>query len=146
LKVDMKFARTRSAGMIGVVALMTLALALTACGDDPDVPPLPSPTEAREVTTPPAEQPPGTSPASFTPPDTVRVAIEQAARDAGVEPDAVELIKFEAHDFPDASLGCPKPGMAYAQVVTPGYVVHLRVNGQDHDYRVSMRSRVVQCF
>ena len=33
-------------------------------------------------------------------------------------------------DWRDSSLGCPKPGVAYLDVITPGHRVTLRANGQ----------------
>ena len=35
-----------------------------------------------------------------------------------------------AIDWRDSSLGCPKPGMAYLEVITPGHKVMLSVDGQ----------------
>lgn len=32
--------------------------------------------------------------------------------------------------WPDASVGCPEPGQAYAQVLTPGHKITLRANGK----------------
>lgn len=40
-------------------------------------------------------------------------------------------------DWPDASLGCPKEGRLYAQVITPGYLIILRAKGEVYDYRTS---------
>ena len=36
--------------------------------------------------------------------------------------------------WPDASLGCPEPGMMYAQVLTPGILVVLSYGGELHRY------------
>lgn len=48
--------------------------------------------------------------------------------------------------YPDSSLGCPQPGIAYAQGNTPGYKVELDVKGITWDYRVSNDlSRVTLC-
>ncbi len=38
-------------------------------------------------------------------------------------------IGIELVDWPDASLGCPKPGYLYAQVITPGYRITFDLNG-----------------
>src|SRR5438132_10035603 len=43
-----------------------------------------------------------------------------AASELGVGADAVVVQRVEPVDWPDASLGCPRPGMMYAQVITPG--------------------------
>jgi len=34
----------------------------------------------------------------------------------------------------NSSLGCPQPGMAYAEVLTPGYLIFLNVNNKDYEY------------
>ncbi len=56
----------------------------------------------------------------------------------------LKLVSLAAVDWSDASLGCPQPGMNYAQVITPGYdavFVHDR-----HAYHVHMANgRVLVC-
>ncbi len=47
------------------------------------------------------------------------------------------LVSLEARDFNDASLGCPTPGMSYAQVITPGFRVVVEADGRRFDVRVS---------
>ena len=54
---------------------------------------------------------------------------------AGVAIDGVTLVSAEAVTFPDGSLGCPEPGMAYSQVVTDGYKIVLTAGGKTYDYR-----------
>ena len=39
----------------------------------------------------------------------------------GVAPAALTFVRAEPTDWADASLGCPQPDVAYAQVITPGY-------------------------
>jgi hypothetical protein len=46
----------------------------------------------------------------------------------------ITVVKVEATEFSDASLGVPKPGESYAQVVTPGYIIVLEVNGDHYVY------------
>jgi hypothetical protein len=45
---------------------------------------------------------------------------------------------FEQQNFPDPSLGCPKPGVMYAQVITPGIQFLLTYGGKVYDYRVTL--------
>jgi hypothetical protein len=45
----------------------------------------------------------------------------QLAARLGVPPDALRLVVEEAVRWSDSSLGCPKPGMMYTQVITPGW-------------------------
>ncbi len=48
--------------------------------------------------------------------------------------------------YPDASLGCPQPGAAYAAVLTPGLQFLLTYEGTVYDYRVSAdRMTVILC-
>ena len=51
--------------------------------------------------------------------------------------DQVEAISVEQQDFSDASLGCPSPGMSYAQVITAGYKVLVEADGRRFDVRVT---------
>ena len=57
---------------------------------------------------------------------TAPAGIETAARaflanETGEDEAAFTLISAESVDWPDASLGCPQEGFAYAQVITPGH-------------------------
>ena len=84
-------------------------------------------------------------------------AAEDAAKDAavglakktlagklGVAVETVQLDKAEAVDWADASLGCPEPGMMYAQMITPGHKVSLKVDGKMHEVHVA-GTRAVMC-
>jgi hypothetical protein len=46
----------------------------------------------------------------------------------------VTLVSAEYVKWPDASLGNPEPGMAYAQVITPGYKIILIAGGAQYEY------------
>jgi len=51
----------------------------------------------------------------------------------------VKVVRVEAVDWPDASLGCPEPGLAYAQVITPGWRILLRVGAREFTYHSDQR-------
>ena len=53
----------------------------------------------------------------------------------GVSTDGIELVTARAVTWPSGALGCPKPGMAYTQMVTNGYQVVVKVAGRTYDYR-----------
>ncbi|MBA3875132.1 MAG: SH3 domain-containing protein [Anaerolineae bacterium] len=54
--------------------------------------------------------------------------------------------RYSKNVYPNSSLGCPQPGIAYTQGNTPGYQVQLDVHGLTWDYRVSNDlSRVTLC-
>jgi len=57
--------------------------------------------------------------------------------------EVVTVETVEAVDWPDASLGCPAKGELAAAVITPGYRVTLRANGQPYEVHVAgARARV----
>ena len=74
--------------------------------------------------------------------------VEQARTDLaqrlGSPAGSFTLKRAEAIEWPDASLGCPKPGIVYAQVLTPGYLIVLEANGKDYEYHADRR-HVVYC-
>jgi hypothetical protein len=55
----------------------------------------------------------------------------------GVDFEKIETISVEKVDFSDASLGVPQPGVEYAQVVTPGYIILLSAEGETYQYHAS---------
>ena len=83
----------------------------------------------------------GSNPAEF---QAQNLAMNDLAQRLGVAKSAITLVKIEAVEWPDASLGCPRPGMMYAQVITPGYLVVLRASGRNYEYHTSM-TRAVAC-
>lgn len=54
-----------------------------------------------------------------------------------VSPDEIAVQSVEATEFPDASLGVPEAGKMYAQVITPGYIIRLIVDGTVYEYHGS---------
>ena len=81
----------------------------------------------------------------------VPVEVESAARQlvaAELDADAgdLELESAEPVDWSDASLGCPREGEAYAQVITPGYRLAFSLAGTSHAVHTNADgSRVVIC-
>jgi len=57
----------------------------------------------------------------------------------------VRVKSVTAREWPDASLGCPQPGMVYAQVITPGYEVAIEVAGEEYIYHTDKRGNAVAC-
>jgi roadblock/LC7 domain-containing protein len=55
----------------------------------------------------------------------------------------LENWRWAQDNYPDTSLGCPREGTAYAQVVSLGYKFLLTYRGKTYDYRVSADSRTV---
>lgn len=68
-----------------------------------------------------------------------RSLVERATQELaalGIEEDAT-VRTVEAIDWPDSSLGCPQPGMMYAQVITPGYRMVLEAGGEEYVFHAS---------
>jgi hypothetical protein len=74
--------------------------------------------------------------------DSARQAL---AKDLGVQDSGIKLIGLEAVEWSDSSLGCPKPGETYLQVITPGYRVTLEAQGQRYEYHTDRTTRAVRC-
>jgi hypothetical protein len=77
--------------------------------------------------------------------EVVRLAKEDLAQRLGVAVDQIQLVSVEAVDWSDTSLGCPQPGMMYAQVITPGYRVILGAGGERYEYHTDTGRFVVLC-
>lgn len=51
--------------------------------------------------------------------------------------DQVTVVSVEFVQWRDSSLGCPQPGMVYAQVITPGYRIVLEAEGILFEYHTA---------
>jgi len=69
--------------------------------------------------------------------DPAHVARQVIADFLSLPVSEVLLVSIEARDFNDSSLGCPGPGMAYQQVITPGYRAIVEAQGRRFDIRVA---------
>lgn len=82
------------------------------------------------------------------PPDAdnmVRLSIEHLSQRLSVATDKISVTSVKAVTWRDASLGCPKPGIDYIRVETPGYNILLEAGGQAYNYHTDLTSRVVLC-
>ena len=60
------------------------------------------------------------------------LAANYLAGKLGVGANELTLVRSSAAEWSDASLGCPKPGMMYAQVITPGYEITFEHDGSNY--------------
>jgi hypothetical protein len=90
----------------------------------------------------PTPTPPPT--ATATPPtnSAVQLAEQDLANRLGVPVSDISVVSVNSVSWPDSSLGLPQPGMAYSQMVTPGYNIQLQVNNQTYDYHSDSGTRV----
>jgi hypothetical protein len=138
-------------------SLVLFSLIISACGSTaPEFPPnaeSPLPTEKIE------ENFPASTPtaiiATGQPPDIVRNepimveiiarAMADLAKRLDISKNQVYLTDVKEVTWPDASLGCPQPGMAYAQVTTPGYWILLEASGNQYPYHTDMDTQAILC-
>lgn len=64
----------------------------------------------------------------------IQMAREDLAERLGVAEDQIEVLEARAVVWPDASLGCPQPGMAYIQIPFDGGLIRLEAGGQEYNY------------
>jgi len=57
----------------------------------------------------------------------------------------IKLVEATPVVWPDSSLGCPQPGMAYTQVLTPGYLILLEADGKIYEYHANRDTYVISC-
>jgi hypothetical protein len=143
---------------------MALILIFTAVACQPaDTPLAPSATPMLAIETPPLpsatptphgeEAPPATAPATeTTQPDPSReaekmilLAQTDLAGRLSISEEEILVQSVEPVTWTDAGLGCPQPGQAYAQVLTPGFRVILEADGQVYEYHTGEPERIILC-
>lgn len=72
--------------------------------------------------------------------DLLDAIAADAAERTGVDSAQVEIVSVTGETFNNSSLGCPEPGQAYTQVITPGHIVIVRAGDAELDYRVGVQS------
>jgi len=75
--------------------------------------------------------------------EIVAQAKKDLARRTGISVQRITLKQIEAVDWPDASLGCPQEGKAYAQVIIAGHRLVLSDGTRDFEYHTDKHQRVV---
>lgn len=130
-----------------ISAILLLASAVAACRGE--APPLANPstlTPSPTLTSRPTLQP------TLSPTEAIVVltpqpeapclsggSIEEQAQEAlanwlSIFSEEIEVVEVEEVEWPDTSLGCPEPGMAYLQVIVPGCRVVMRMNDEVYEY------------
>ncbi len=80
-----------------------------------------------------------TGPALFAPlpmATAVEMAKQRLAERNHLAAENLREVSANAVQWPDSSLGCPRPDMMYAQVLTPGYRVTLMDSSSGKEYVV----------
>lgn len=121
-----------------IAALTVMVLAGCGGAEGPATTTTPTTTAPEKTVTP--SEPPGEPTGSATPRGDAepRTAEGQAVRDLARRLDVPEaditVVRVEQVTWRDRSLGCPRPGMMYAQVLTDGVRVVLEADGERYEY------------
>jgi hypothetical protein len=137
-----------------LAVLSLLVLTLAACGPQPQptpkavpgAPARPTPESAlpgQEASPLPEPGMSLTSPLPSPPTPALTAAVAHLAAELDISPDEVNALSSEPVDWPDASLGCPRPGMMYAQVITPGYRFRLEAPGEQYEVHTDLTGQCV---
>lgn len=137
-----------------IVILGCFVLPLGACGpagvpdltDETQSPPAaPLPASATQ-TVPEKDEAQMTQPAPSSSMDSlIGKAKEDLSKRLSIAVPEISLVEAKEVVWPDASLGCPQPGVAFAQVLTPGYLVRFEVNDESYEYHTNMLDGVILC-
>lgn len=72
-------------------------------------------------------------------------AVDDLAERMEIDRNQITVAAVEPVNWPDTSLGCPRPDMMYAQVITPGYRILLSYEGQTYEYHSDRGTRITYC-
>ena len=64
----------------------------------------------------------------------IQQASDDLAKRLNVRVESIKALRAESTIWPDSSLGCPQPGMAYLQVPEDGALIVLQVDGALYEY------------
>jgi hypothetical protein len=138
--------------VLSIAALVVAACTPTQPGSTPAPQPTPAslpPTSSPPPPVPSAPSPIGRlgqapSPSPGGPEALIAQAVADAAQRSGAPASDVTVESVTPREWSDRSLGCPKPGVGYAQVITPGYAIVVEVRGRRFEYHTD-QSQAVLC-
>ena len=77
--------------------------------------------------------------------DLVEKAIQDLSDRLNLDRDEIAVVEAREVVWSNSSLGCPKPGMMYADVLTPGYLIILNANNFNFEYHAGQETEVIFC-
>jgi hypothetical protein len=98
----------------------------------------PTPTTGVPTMSIPTNTPPAGDASSLPANPYARRAVELVSEYSGIAPENLTVVSMEEVQWRDSSLGCPKPGSMYMQVITPG--TRIIVAGEGQTFSVHGRS------
>ncbi|NIM95906.1 MAG: hypothetical protein GTO18_19580 [Anaerolineales bacterium] len=73
----------------------------------------------------------------------VNRAVADLAARLNVSEEKIDVVKVESVEWPDTSLGCPQPGIMYADVIIPGHNVVMIVNQDIYEYHEGSGQEII---
>ncbi len=132
-----------------------ILIALSACAAATAAPPFPPSPGALTVEppkplyTPTPEQaviaPPTTDQSAIVPRQLAEKAKAHLAKLLDIDVSEIRVVEALAVSWPDTSLGCPQPGISYAQMIVPGYRLVLEAKGQQYPYHTTLDGQIILC-
>jgi hypothetical protein len=111
--------------------------------DTPEVAATPAPQSEQTPATPEAEEETmAPQPANN---EVAALAAEDLAARLSVPVEQIQVREVRAVTWPDASLGCPQPGMMYAQVTQDGLLIRLSVGEEMYFYHSGSNQKPFLC-
>lgn len=136
-----------------ILYLFLAALVLGGCTPTQQLPPtLPflSPTMDKNAQTPLALPTQGNNsqmtPAAPELQGLIEKAKEDLAKRVSIRLTEISVVVATGVTWPDSSLGCPQKGMAYAEVLTPGYLILLDYKNNKYEYHADKGPEVIYCI
>jgi hypothetical protein len=132
--------------LLGVLAVAILLLAGCGAAATPSQSESPLSTPTASEPTPAVVEPAPTVGEPTVPAEATEVTLvkQDLAQRLDIAVDQIRVVSVRDVDWPDTSLGCPKPDMSYAEVITPGFEIILEAGGQEYAYHTS-GGDYVQC-
>jgi hypothetical protein len=78
-------------------------------------------------------------------PALIEKAKADLAQRLSISSSQIDTVEAKEVFWPDASLGCPQPGMTYDQIQVPGYLILLQANSDEFEYHANIHGYVFYC-
>jgi hypothetical protein len=76
----------------------------------------------------------------------IALAVEDLSTRLSLDVRQIHVISVEPVKWPDAALGCPRPGEVYAEQAEAGYLIVLETNGQGYIYHTGHTDHIILCL
>ena len=136
----------RTTTQLQTISVLLLACVLLASCGTATLAPTPAPARTATPVLP-ATPALNLTPVLESPEFFVRALVtNEAIKHTGAAPESVGVVRVEARTWPDAALGCPQPGQAYAQATVSGWLVEVKAINKTLEYHTDQNaSKIVLC-